>query len=71
MNFSVTGIHGDIVRLEFFGGTLYAHKNNFDRLPGETQLVKWEDGCFVTDSRRTRQVKKTNFDRLQKLKNKR
>ena len=71
MNFSVTGIHGDIVHLEFFGGTLYAHKNNFDRLPGETRLVKWEDGRFVTDSRRTRQVKKANFDRLQKLKNKR
>lgn len=71
MNFSVTGIHGDIVQLEFFGGTLYVHKNNFDRLPGETRLVKWEGGRFVTDSRRTRQVKKINFDRLQKLKNKR
>ena len=70
MNFSVTAIHGDIVRLEFFGGTLYAHKYNFDCLPRETRLVKWEDGCFVTDTRRTRQVKKTNFDRLQKLKNK-
>lgn len=70
MNFSVTGIHGDIVRLEFFGGTLYAHRYNFDSLPVETRLVKWEDDRFVTDSRRTRQVKKTNFDRLQRLKNK-
>lgn len=69
MLFSVTAVNGDIVRLEFFGGTLYAHRDNFTCLPRETRLVRWEGGRFVTDSRRTRQVKKTNFDRLQKLKN--
>lgn len=65
--YSVIKVCENFAVLEFFGGQLWVSAQNFDQMPQETQLVKWQKGKFVVDEKATEYTKTSLKARLDNI----